>query len=135
SFRPLDEIAALKKSLEAGANPRDVKMELAVEIVSRFHGAGSGEKAREAFIAQFSQGALPETIPEVALTAPPEGLPLPRALKEAGLCASTSDANRQIQQRAVRVNQERVEDRALMLKPGATYLLQVGPRRYARLKL
>ena len=135
SFRPLADIAQLKKSLEGGANPRDVKMELAVEIVNRFHGGGSGEQARAAFIAQFSQGALPENIPEMKLAAPPEGLPLPRVLKEAGLCASTSDANRQIQQRAVRVDQQRVEDRALMLKPGATYLLQVGPRRYARVTL
>jgi len=135
SFRPLADIAQLKKSLEGGANPRDVKMELAVEIVNRFHGGGSGEQARAAFIAQFSQGALPENIPEMRLAAPPEGLPLPRVLKEAGLCASTSDANRQIQQRAVRVDQQRVEDRALMLKPGATYLLQVGPRRYARVTL
>ena len=135
SFRPLEEIARLKKSLDGGANPRDVKMELAVEIVDRFHGVGSGAQARAAFIAQFSQGALPENIPEMKLVSPPEGLPLPRVLKEAGLCASTSDANRQIQQRAVRVDQQRVEDRALVLKPGATYLLQVGPRRYARVTL
>jgi tyrosyl-tRNA synthetase len=135
SFRPLEEIARLKESLEGGANPRDVKIELAVEIVNRFHGVGSGERARAAFIAQFSQGALPEHIPEVKLASPPEGLTLPRVLKEAGLCASTTDANRQIQQRAVRVDQQRVEDRALLLKPGATYLLQVGPRRYARVTL
>ncbi|MGH8482503.1 MAG: tyrosine--tRNA ligase [Nevskiaceae bacterium] len=135
SFRPLAEVARLKKSLGEGANPRDIKMELAMEIVDRFHGAGAGARAREAFVAQFSQGALPEHIPEVKLAAPPEGLPLPRVLKEAGLCASTSDATRQIQQRAVKVDQQRVEDRGLVLKPGATYLLQVGPRRYARVTL
>jgi tyrosyl-tRNA synthetase len=133
SFRPLAEVAGLRASLDAGANPRDLKMELACEIVDRFHGAGA--RARDAFVAQFSQGALPENIPELKLVAPPGGLPLPRALKEAGLCASTSDANRQIQQRAVRVDQQRVEDRALVLRPGATYLLQVGPRRYARVTL
>ena len=135
SFRPLPEIARLRESLAQGANPRDIKMQLAVEIVDRFHGAGSGEQARAAFIAQFSEGRLPDDIPEVRLVSPAEGLPLPKVLKEAGLCASTSDANRQIQQRAVRVNQERVEDRARVLKPGATYLLQVGPRRYARVTL
>jgi tyrosyl-tRNA synthetase len=135
SFRPLAEIARLRASVAAGANPRDAKMELAAEIVDRFHGAGAGAGARDAFIAQFSQGQLPEHIPEVRIAAPAEGLPLPRVLKEAGLCASTSDASRQIQQRAVRVNQQRVEDRALVLKPGATYLLQVGPRRYARVTL
>jgi tyrosyl-tRNA synthetase len=135
SFRPLEEVARLRKSLEGGANPRDVKMELAAEIVERFHGAGSGGRARDGFVAQFSQGALPQDIPEVKLAAPAEGLPLPKVLKEAGLCASTSDANRQIQQRAVRVNGERVEDRALVLKSGAQYLLQVGPRRYVRVTL
>jgi tyrosyl-tRNA synthetase len=135
SFRPLEDLARLRRSLEGGANPRDVKIELAVEIVDRFHGRGAGAQARDAFVAQFSQGALPDNIPELKLAAPAEGLSLPRVLKEAGLCASTSDANRQIQQRAVRVDQQRVEDRALVLKPGATYLLQVGPRRYARVTL
>ena len=135
SFRPLEEVARLRQSLDGGANPRDIKMELATEIVDRFHGAGAGERARGGFIAQFSRGALPDDIPEVKIAAPPEGLPLPRVLKEAGLCASTSDATRQIQQRAVKVDQQRVEDRALMLKPGATYLLQVGSRRYARVVL
>ncbi|MGQ0585938.1 MAG: tyrosine--tRNA ligase [Gammaproteobacteria bacterium] len=135
SFRPLADVAQMKKSVGGGANPRDIKMELAAEIVERFHGTGSGARAREAFVAQFSKGALPDDIPEVKIIAPKEGLPLPRVLKEAGLCASTSDANRQIQQRAVKVDQQRVEDRALMLKPGATYLLQVGPRRYARVTL
>ena len=135
SFRPLGEIAALKQSIEGGANPRDVKMELAIELVDRFHARGAGEAAKAAFIAQFSEGQLPENIPEVRLVSPPEGLALAKALKEAGLCPSNSDAARQIQQRAVRVNQQRVEDRALVLKPGATYLLQVGPRRYARVTL
>ncbi len=135
SFRPLGEIAALKQSISGGANPRDVKMELAIELVDRFHARGAGEVAKAGFIAQFSQGQLPDEIPEVKLASPPEGLGLAKALKEAGLCASTSDANRQIQQRAVRVNQERVEDRALVLKPGATYLLQVGPRRFAKVTL
>ncbi|MGH8442135.1 MAG: tyrosine--tRNA ligase [Nevskiaceae bacterium] len=135
SFRPLAEVARLRKSVDGGSNPRDVKMELAAEIVDRFHGPGAGARARDSFVAQFSKGALPDDIPEVKLAAPPEGLPLPRVLKEAGLCASTSDANRQIQQRAVKVDQQRVEDRSLVLKPGATYLLQVGPRRYARVTL
>ncbi|MGH8694412.1 MAG: S4 domain-containing protein, partial [Burkholderiales bacterium] len=129
------EVARLRKSVDGGSNPRDVKMELAAEIVDRFHGPGAGARARDSFVAQFSKGALPDDIPEVKLAAPPEGLPLPRVLKEAGLCASTSDANRQIQQRAVKVDQQRVEDRSLVLKPGATYLLQVGPRRYARVTL
>jgi tyrosyl-tRNA synthetase len=135
SFRPLDEIACLRRSVEEGGNPRDVKIQLGVELVSRFHGAGAGEAARAGFIAQFSQGALPDHIPEVTVLVPQEGLGLARALREAGLVASSSEANRQIQQRAVRVNQQRVDDRATMLVPGHQYLLQVGSRRYARLIL
>lgn len=135
SFRPLSEIARLRQSIEQGANPRDIKMELGVEIASRFHGAGAGEAAKAAFIAQFSQGALPEDIPEVRIAAPAAGLPIGRVLKEAGLVPSNSEANRMIDQKAVRVDQQRIEDRGLVLAAGKTYLLQVGPRRYARAEL
>jgi tyrosyl-tRNA synthetase len=135
SFRPLDEIARLKVSVEQGANPRDIKYELAAEIVERFHGSGAARNSKHEFVAQFTVGSVPANIPEMTVAAPPEGLSLARALKEAGLVASTSEANRQIQQRAVRVNQERTEDRSLILATGATYLLQLGPRRYARITL
>jgi tyrosyl-tRNA synthetase len=133
SFRPLAEIARLRASVGNGANPRDIKFELAKEIVARFHGGAAAEAAHRSFVAQFSEGALPENIPEISVAAPAEGLSLARALKEAGLVASTSEANRQIQQRAVRVNQERADDRSLVLASGASYLLQVGPRRFARI--
>lgn len=135
SFRPLAEIAQLRRSVEEGANPRDIKMALGAELVDRFHGAGAGEQARAGFIAQFSLGNLPENIPEIALAAPPEGLPLARVLKEAGLVASNGEGNRMIEQKAVRVDGERAEDRGLLLQAGATHLLQVGPRRYARVTL
>jgi tyrosyl-tRNA synthetase len=135
SFRPLDEIERLRQSVREGANPRDVKMALGVEIASRFHGQGAGEAARAAFIEQFSKGALPDDIPEVNVAAPATGLQLARLLKEASLVASNGEGTRMIEQRAVRVDQQRVEDKALTLKPGATYLLQVGSRRYARVTL
>jgi len=135
SFRPLHEIAALRQSTANGANPRDVKMTLGVELVSRFHGPGAGEQARAEFVAQFSQGALPENIPEVVIAVPADGIGLAAALKQAGLVASNGEGNRLIEQKAVKVDQQRVEDRALLLKPGETYLLQVGPRRYARARL
>jgi tyrosyl-tRNA synthetase len=135
SFKPLAEIERLRQSVEGGANPRDVKMELGVEIASRFHGASAGEAARAAFIEQFSKGALPEQIPEVNVAVPSAGLALARVLKEAGLVASNGEGTRMIEQRAVRVDQQRVEDKSLVLKPGATYLLQVGSRRYARATL
>jgi tyrosyl-tRNA synthetase len=131
SFKPLAEVDALRRSVEGGANPRDVKMLLGVEIVDRFHGDGAGEKAREAFTAQFSQGALPENIPEVRLAVPAEGLVIARVLKEAGLVASNGEGNRMLEQKAVRLDGERVVDRGLMLGAGE-YLLQVGSRRYAR---
>ncbi|MGQ0502570.1 MAG: tyrosine--tRNA ligase [Panacagrimonas sp.] len=135
SFRPLAEVARLKASVSDGANPRDIKMELGVEIASRFHGAGAGEAARAAFIEQFSKGSLPENIQEVTVAVPAAGLSLARVLKEAGLVSSNAEGLRMIEQRAVRVDQQRVEDKSLALQPGSTYLLQVGSRRYARASL
>ncbi|MGQ3055721.1 MAG: tyrosine--tRNA ligase [Nevskia sp.] len=132
SFRPLQEIAELRRAVAEGANPRDIKLTLGEEIVARFHGAAAGPAARAAFIAQFAQGQLPENIPEVVITVPEAGLSLAALLKEAGLVGSNGEGNRMIDQKAVRVDQQRVEDRALALRPGATYLLQVGSRRYAR---
>ena len=131
SFRPLAEIAGLRRSAEEGANPRNIKMDLGAELVDRFHGKGAGEGARAAFIAQFSQGSLPADIPTVKLVAPAAGLQIGKLLKEAGLVPSNSEANRMLDQKAVRVDQQRVEDKGLLLKPGQTYLLQVGSRRYA----
>ena len=131
SFRPLQELQALRRGVEEGRNPRDVKMELAMEIVDRFHGAPEGEHAKTRFIEQFSKGALPDDIAEVTIQAPAEGLPLPRVLKEAGLVASNAEGGRMVDQRAVRVDQERCEDRTRMLMPGTRYLLQVGSRRFA----
>ncbi len=132
SFKPLSEVQALRRGVDQGANPRDVKMGLGVEIADRFHGAGAGEAARAAFVAQFSQGALPDNIAEVHLALPAGGLTLARALKETALVGSNAEGNRMIEQRAVRVNGERVEDRNQTLVAGE-YLLQVGSRRYARL--
>ena len=132
SFRPLAELSALRARVAEGGNPRDVKMELGEELVNRYHGRGAGQSARADFIAQFSQGSLPENIVEIVIVAPPLGMPLAAVLKQAGLVSSNGEGNRMIEQKAVRVDQERVDDRAILLKPGATYLLQVGPRRYAR---
>lgn len=134
SFLPLGEVAALREAVAAGRNPRDVKMQLGVELVARFHGTAAAEAAKAAFIAQFSRGALPEEIPEIRVAAPASGLPIARALKEAGLVSSNAEGNRMIEQRAVKVDQARIEDRGLLLAPGRQYLLQVGSRRYARLE-
>jgi tyrosyl-tRNA synthetase len=134
SFRPLAEIAGLRKAVAEGRNPRDVKFELGVEIVERFHGAGAGGRARDAFIARFQQGSLPEKIDELNLTTGGAPQRLANVLKAAGLVASTSDGNRMIDQGAVRLGTgpeslEKVAGRDHNLGPGR-YLLQVGKLKF-----
>ena len=134
SFRPLGEISALRQSIADGRNPRDVKFELGVEIVDRFHGIGSGARARDAFISRFQQGAVPTNIEETALTTGAEPQRLANILKGAGLVASTSDGNRMIDQGAVRLGSgpeslEKVVGRDHFLKPGR-YLVQVGKHKF-----
>ena len=135
SFRPMQDVDGLRQSIEQGANPRDIKYELASEITARFHGQAAADKAKQAFIDQFRQGALPEDIPEVELQAPAEGLPIANLLKEAGLVASTSEALRMLKQGAVKLDQARVEDKSLLVQAGNELLVQVGKRRFAQVKL
>ena len=132
SFRPNADLARLREEIAAGRNPRDVKFELGVEIVERFHGGGSGARARDEFIARFQQGALPEDIAEVTLAGGAEGLAIANLLKAAGLVPSTSEAFRQLKQGAVKVDGERVEDGAMKFAAGTTHVFQVGKRRLAR---
>ena len=133
SFRSTAEIAALREAVAGGRNPRDVKFELGVEIVSRFHGAGAGEAARDAFIARFSKGALPDEIPEVQIGVAVAGAKLAWVMKEAGLAPSTTEAVRLLKQGAVRVGGERVSTPETLFFPGETYLLQVGKRGIAKI--
>ena len=135
SFRPNADIERLKQQVAAGRNPRDVKFELGMELVERFHGAGSGERAREEFVARFQQGALPEDLAEVTLPAGADGIALAHVLKGAGLVPSTSEAFRQLKQGAVKVDGERVEDGALKFAAGETHVFQVGKRRLARVTI
>jgi tyrosyl-tRNA synthetase len=135
SFRSNADIERLKQECTGGRNPRDVKFELGVEIVDRFHGAGEGAKARDAFIARFQQGALPEDLAEVTLQAEAGGMGLAHVLKNARLVPSTSEALRQIRQGAVRIDGEKVEDTARVIAAGSTHVFQVGKRRLARVKL
>ena len=132
SFRPTGEIAAFREQVAAGANPRDIKFKLGEEIVARFHDQAAATRAREAFIARFQKGALPEEIPEQRVSAPSGTLALANLLKDAGLTGSTSDALRMIRQGAVRIDGERVEDEGLVLPVGSCHLFQVGKRRLAR---
>ncbi|MFZ5555509.1 MAG: tyrosine--tRNA ligase [Pseudomonadota bacterium] len=135
SFRSLDEIARWRDEVKGGRNPRDVKVELAREIVARFHGAAAAERAQGEFEARFRQGELPRDMPEVELTAGDEGIGVASVLKSAGLTASTSEALRMIDQGGVKLNGERVTDRGLHLKRGETVVAQVGKRKFARVTL
>ncbi|MDX1609407.1 MAG: tyrosine--tRNA ligase [Halofilum sp. (in: g-proteobacteria)] len=133
SLRTEAELEALRGQAAEGRNPRDIKLELADEICARFHGAEAAARAREGFLAQFSQGAEPEDMPECEVAGQDaEGIPLANLLKEAGLTGSTSDALRMISQGAVRIDGERVGDRGLRIPPGSTHVYRVGKRRYAR---
>jgi len=135
SARPLPEIRGMRAVVAAGRNPRDAKFELAVEIVDRFHGAGTGIAERERFIARFRDGALPEQIAEKTVFYEGESARLANVLKDLGLAASASAAYRLIEQGAVRVDGERVEARDTALATGSTYLLQAGKRGIARVTL
>ncbi len=135
SFRTLGEIGGLRKKVAAGLNPRDAKFELAMEIVERFHDRGRALAARDEFIARFQQGAIPEDMPQVTLPTDNGRLGIAHLLKGAGLVGSTSEAFRLIEQGAVRIGGERVDDRGLMLGAGTTNVYQVGRRRFAKVSL
>jgi tyrosyl-tRNA synthetase len=134
SFRPMAEIEGLREKVAGGANPRDVKFELGQELVARFHSATEAQKARQNFIDRFQKGAMPDEMPECLLSAP-DGMPIANALKAAGLVSSTSEAMRMIKQGAVRIDGERLEDRALQLEKGSDVVCQVGKRRFARIRV
>ncbi|MCL7744807.1 tyrosine--tRNA ligase [Guyparkeria hydrothermalis] len=129
SFRPLEEIARLREEMAGGLNPRDIKFELAIELVDRFHGKGAGEKARDAFVSRFQKKQLPDDMPEVHLN---EGVAIVEALNQAGLIQSNSEGFRHIKAGAVKLDGERVEDRGLVLPVGES-IVQVGKRRLAKI--
>jgi tyrosyl-tRNA synthetase len=132
SFRSLEDIAALQAEITAGRNPRDAKVMLAQEIVDRFHGTGKGAQSLQNFNAQFRDGAIPENLQEITVGAAPMGIL--KVLRESGLAASASEAQRNIQQGGVRIDGDRIEDKSLQL-PAGTYVMQVGKRKFARVTL
>ena len=135
SFRGLDDIEGLKQQVAAGANPRDIKFELALELVERFHDANAAAGAKDEFIARFQQGAMPEDMPELTLASNDGRLGIAHLLREAGLVSSTSEAFRMIKQGAVRIDGVRVEDRSLEIESGTTSIYQVGKRKFSRVSL
>jgi len=134
SFRPMSEVNALQERVEAGMNPRDAKVMLAEELIERFHNKAAATKAHENFVARFQQGAMPDDMPELALTAD-TGLPIANLLKEAELVSSTSEALRMIKQGAVKIDGEKIDDRNMVVSKGTSHIYQVGKRRFARVTL
>jgi tyrosyl-tRNA synthetase len=130
SFRPLREIGRLRQEIADGRNPRDVKMELAAEITARFHDAAAAARAQQEFLA-LSQKVLPADLPEIVSAQ----TGLTANLVSTGLASSGSDARRKIAEGAVRVNGEKVCDAALQLAQGSSYILQIGPRRFAQVRI
>jgi tyrosyl-tRNA synthetase len=135
SFRPMSEIEGFRREVEQGKNPRDIKFLLAEELIARFHDQGAASKARENFIARFQKGAIPDDMPELTISADEQSIPIANLLRQAGLVQSTSEALRMIQQGAVRVDGERIEDKKLGIEVGTCQVYQVGKRRFARVSV
>jgi tyrosyl-tRNA synthetase len=135
SFESLATLRKWKEDVAAGRNPRDIKVMFAQEIVARFHHRASAERALADFESRFKQGEIPEDMPEVTLPAGGETLPIVQILKQAGLTASTSEAMRMIEQGGVKLNGEKVSDKALKLSTGGPFIIQVGKRKFARVRL
>lgn len=132
SARSMDEIGLLQKQINDGANPRDTKVLLAQEMVTRFHSQQDAHDALTRFNARFRDGAIPDDMPEVQIGGAP--MSVLKVLREAGLVASGSEAQRNVEQGGVRINGDRIEDKSLQLDAG-TYVMQVGKRKFARVTL
>lgn len=134
SFRPMSDINQLQRQVEEGANPRDIKVQLAEELVERFHSKADALRANENFVARFRKGQIPDDMPEVTLPAP-DGMAIANLLKEAGVVTGTSEAIRMIKQGAVKIDGEKIDDRGLVVQAGTTHIYQVGKRRFVRVTL
>ncbi|SQH75565.1 Tyrosine--tRNA ligase [Shewanella benthica] len=134
SFRPLGEIEQFKADIEAGANPRDIKIALAKEIITRFHDEAAADAAHQEFINRFQKGAIPDDIEEVELSVG-EGIAIANLLKELGFVKSTSDAMRMIKQGAAKIDGVKIEDTRLQLTAGTSGIFQVGKRKFAKVTL
>lgn len=134
SFRSVAEIAALKEEAANGRNPRDIKFELARELITRFHDEKAAEEAQSAFVQRFAKGEIPEDLETITLEAA-EPMGIAHLLKNAGLCQSTSEALRHLAAGAVKIDGEKVEDKALCLAKGFAGVVQVGKRKMIRVEL
>lgn len=132
SLKNLEDIAALKKEVRDGRNPRDVKVLLAKEIVERFHSKTAAEEAETEFNSRFRQGVLPDDMPEVILHTDGAGMAIAQLAKQANLVSSTSEALRLIEQGGLKVNSDTVRDKKLLIAAGNTVVVQAGKRRFSR---
>jgi len=135
SFRSMSEIAAWRAEVEGGRNPRDIKVLLAQEIVTRFHSHQDAETALSEFEARFRQGALPDNMPEINVVASGGSIAVPQLLRQADLVSSTSEAMRMIAQGAVKLDGERVNDKGDVVEVGRVVVAQVGKRKFARITI
>ncbi|MDO9053649.1 MAG: tyrosine--tRNA ligase [Gallionella sp.] len=135
SFRSMSEIAAWRAEVEGGRNPRDIKVLLAQEIVTRFHSHQDAETALSEFEARFRQGALPDNMPEITVVASGGCIAVPQLLRQADLVSSTSEAMRMIAQGAVKLDGERVNDKGDVVEVGRVVVAQVGKRKFARITI
>ncbi len=135
SFKPLAEIEGYKTDIENGKNPRDVKIDLAKELIARFHDEAAAQAAHDEFINRFQKGAMPDEMPELELTPENGEIAIANLLKEAGLVASTSEAYRMIKQGAAKIDGEKVTDKSLMINRDSKAVYQVGKRKFARVSI
>ncbi len=131
SFRPWSEIEGFKSDIEAGANPRDIKFLLCEEIITRFHSSKDAEAAKMDFIQRFQKNAIPDEMPDVAVSLG-DGMPIGLLTKEAQLCQSSSEGGRMVKQGAVKINGEKVSDPRAIIAESEPFILQVGKRKFAR---
>lgn len=135
SFESMETIIGWKEDVAQGRNPRDIKVLLAQEIITRFHSKNAAEEALREFEDRFRKGVLPEDMPEVNVVASEGGILMPQLLKQAGLVGSTSEAIRMIQQGAVKLDGERINDKAVFVESGKVVVAQVGKRKFARISV
>jgi tyrosyl-tRNA synthetase len=133
SFKPIEVINDYKAQIAAGSNPRDVKIDLAKELIERFHDAAAAEAAHQEFINRFQKGALPDDMPEMDVVTENGEIAIANLLKEAGLVTSTSDAMRMIKQGAAKIEGEKITDNKLVISAGVTAVYQVGKRKFAKI--
>jgi len=135
SFKDLEVIEGYKAKVAQGSNPRDVKIDLAKELITRFHDEAAAQAAHDEFINRFQKGAMPEDMPEIELSPENGEIAIANLLKEAGLVSSTSEAMRMIKQGAAKIEGEKVSDKSLVVKAGSKAVYQVGKRKFARVSI